>query len=388
MKFLLLKNGNIFLKNENFIGDILIENGIITKIEKNIKEKYENTIEINNHKIIPGFIDVHIHGADGADTMDNSVSSLKKISSFIVKYGVTNFLPTTLTSSKDILVGVLEKIADLQNAPMPGANIFGVHMEGPYFDIEYKGGQNEKYIKVSTIEEIKKFLEVKKGLIKLFSISPNNDAAIESIKHLKNHDVVVSIGHSACVYEKVKRGIEAGITHATHTYNGMRGFNHREPGVVGAIFESDKVMAEIIFDKIHVHPVAVDILIKIKGVNNIVCITDAMSATGLKDGDYKLGELDVYLKNGQARLKMNDSLAGSVLTMDRVFRNLLELGYSIFDSIKMTSSNAAGEFGLNAGEIAVGKDGDLVILDEENEVLLSIVKGDIKYKKEEKIEDK
>ncbi|MDR3259969.1 MAG: N-acetylglucosamine-6-phosphate deacetylase [Fusobacteriaceae bacterium] len=382
MKSLLLKNGNIFLKNENFIGDILIENGIIKKIEKNITEKTEDVIEVHNQKIIPGFIDIHIHGANGADTMDNSVSSLKKISSFIVKHGVTNFLPTTLTSSKDILVGILEKIAGLQDAPMPGANIFGVHMEGPYFDIEYKGGQNEKYIKVSTIEEIKKFLTVKNRLVKLFSISPNNDAAIDSIKYLKNNGVIVSIGHSACVYEKVKRGIEAGITHATHTYNGMRGFSHREPGVVGAIFEADNVMAEVIFDKIHVHPTAVDILIKIKGVNNIICITDAMSATGLKDGDYKLGELDVYLKNGEARLKINDSLAGSVLTMDKVFRNLLELGYSIFDSIKMTSSNAASEFDLNVGEIAIGKQGDLIVLDESSEVLLSIIKGEVKYKKE------
>ncbi|MDR1835957.1 MAG: N-acetylglucosamine-6-phosphate deacetylase [Fusobacteriaceae bacterium] len=380
MMNLLLKNGAIVTGDKEFSGDILIKNGGIQKIGGTISDRTAEVCDLGGRIVIPAFIDIHIHGADGADTMDNSLESLKKISAFAARHGVANFLPTTLTGPQDVLMEVLEKIADLQDTDLPGANIFGVHMEGPYFDMEYKGAQNAKYIKVSTVNEIKKFLRVKKNLVKLFSLSPNNEEALESIRFLREKGVVVSVGHSACVYEKVKKGIEAGIRHATHTFNGMRGFNHREPGVVGAILEDPAVKAEIIFDKIHVHPAMVHLLIKIKGVENVICITDSMSAAGLSDGDYKLGELDVYVKDGVVRLATYDSLAGSILTMDSAFRNLLELGWSMADAIRMTSTNAAEEFGLNSGEIAPGKDADLTVLDNHNEVVMTVVKGRIKYK--------
>ena len=159
----------------------------------------------------------------------------------------------------------------------------------------------------------------------------------------------------------------------------MKGFTHREPGVVGAVFNSDEIMAEIIFDKFHVHPEAVRTLIKIKGVDKVVCVTDSMSATGLPEGKYKLGELDVNVKDGQARLAMNDALAGSVLRMDGAFRNLIELGYSITDVFKMTSTNAAKEFKLNSGEIKVGKDADIVIMDKDYHVCMTFVKGKVKF---------
>jgi len=377
---LLLKNGAIHVKESVINGDILIKNRTIQKIGKTLSDKTAEIVDLHGAAVIPGFIDIHIHGADGADAMDNSTESLKKISAFAARHGVTSFLPTTLTASGDILMEVLEKVADLQDVDLPGATIFGVHMEGPYFDIEYKGAQNAKYIKVSTVNEIKKFLRVKKNLVKLFSISPNNEEALECIRFLADKGVVVSVGHSACVYEKVKKGIEAGISHATHTFNGMRGFNHREPGVVGAILEDSSVKAEIILDKIHVHPVVVNLLINVKGVENVICVTDAMSAAGLAEGDYKLGELDVYVKDGVVRLKSYDSLAGSILTMDAAYRNLLELGRTEAEAIRMTSTNAALEFGLNSGEIAPGKDADLAVLDGENRVVMTIVKGTIKYR--------
>ena len=272
-----------------------------------------------------------------------------------------------------------EKIAEVQDKELDGANIFGAHMEGPYFDIQYKGAQNEKYMKPAGIEEIKEYLSVKPGLVKLFSLSPKDDAALEAIKFLKENGVIVSIGHSAVYFDDVQKAIKAGLSHSTHTYNGMRGFTHREPGVVGAVLSSDSVMAEIIFDKIHVHPEAIRILLKAKGVDKVECITDAMSATGLPDGNYKLGELDVYVKDNQARLVSNDSLAGSVLTLDKAFKNIIELGYSIFDAVKMTSTNAAREFGLNTGEISEGKDADLVVLNNDYSVDMTFVKGKLKY---------
>jgi N-acetylglucosamine-6-phosphate deacetylase len=254
-------------------------------------------------------------------------------------------------------------------------------MEGPYFDAQFKGAQNDKYIKPAGIDEIKEYLSVKPGLVKLFSMAAVGEHDDEAIKYLKENGVIVSVGHSGATFEQVQDAVKAGISHATHTYNGMRGFNHRAPGVVGAVLVNDNINAEIIFDKIHVHPEAVRLLFKAKGVDKVVCITDAMCATGLEEGQYKLGELDVYVKDNQARLVSNGSLAGSVLTLDRAFKNVIDLGYSIFDAVKVTSTNAAKEFGLDCGVIEEGKVADLVVLDENYNVCMTIVKGEIKYQK-------
>lgn len=383
MKKILLKNGRIVLKNKLVNGSISIFDGKIEKIFENnfdLDEKdFDKIIDLNQKYLGPAFVDVHTHGADGADAMDVSEEALRKISKYLAKEGTANFLATTLTSTKEILKNVLGIVAKLQDKDIDGANIFGVHMEGPYFSVEYKGAQNEKYMKPAGIKELDEYLSVKEGLVKLFSISPHNQENLEAIKYLSDRGVVASVGHSAAKYEDVIKAVNYGLTHATHTYNAMKGFTHREPGVVGAVFNSDEIMAEIIFDKFHVHPEAVRTLIKIKGVDKVVCVTDSMSATGLPEGKYKLGELDVNVKDGQARLAMNDALAGSVLRMDGAFRNLIELGYSITDVFKMTSTNAAKEFKLNSGEIKVGKDADIVIMDKDYHVCMTFVKGKVKF---------
>ena len=383
MKKILLKNGRIVLKNKLVNGSISIFDGKIEKIfESNFdldEKDFDEIIDLNQKYLGPAFVDVHTHGADGADAMDVSEEALRKISKYLAKEGTANFLATTLTSTKEILKNVLGIVAKLQDKDIDGANIFGVHMEGPYFSVEYKGAQNEKYMKPAGIKELDEYLSVKEGLVKLFSISPHNQENLEAIKYLSDRDVVASVGHSAAKYEDVIKAVNYGLTHATHTYNAMKGFTHREPGVVGAVFNSDEIMAEIIFDKFHVHPEAVRTLIKIKGVDKVVCVTDSMSATGLPEGKYKLGELDVNVKDGQARLAMNDALAGSVLRMDGAFRNLIELGYSITDVFKMTSTNAAKEFKLNSGEIKVGKDADIVIMDKDYHVCMTFVKGKVKF---------
>nr|WP_314530440.1 N-acetylglucosamine-6-phosphate deacetylase [uncultured Fusobacterium sp.] len=383
MKKILLKNGRIVLKNKLVNGSISIFDGKIEKIfESNFdldEKDFDEIIDLNQKYLGPAFVDVHTHGADGADAMDVSEEALRKISKYLAKEGTANFLATTLTSTKEILKNVLGIVAKLQDKDIDGANIFGVHMEGPYFSVEYKGAQNEKYMKPAGIKELDEYLSVKEGLVKLFSISPHNQENLEAIKYLSDRGVVASVGHSAAKYEDVIKAVNYGLTHATHTYNAMKGFTHREPGVVGAVFNSDEIMAEIIFDKFHVHPEAVRTLIKIKGVDKVVCVTDSMSATGLPEGKYKLGELDVNVKDGQARLAMNDALAGSVLRMDGAFRNLIELGYSITDVFKMTSTNAAKEFKLNSGEIKVGKDADIVIMDKDYHVCMTFVKGKVKF---------
>lgn len=368
------------LPNSVFLGDMRIEDSIITEIASHIEQKQEEEIDVKGNLLIPGFMDVHIHGADGADVMDGRVESLEKISKYLVKKGTTNFLATTLTSSKEVLKQALHCVGEVQNKDLGGANIFGVHLEGPYFDVAYKGAQNEKYMKAAGIEEIQEYLSVKPDLVKLFAMSPNKNN-LDVIRYLVKEGVIVSVGHSASSFEEVMAAIEAGLSHATHTFNGMRGFTHREPGVVGAVLASDEVTAEVIFDKVHVHPDAVRVLIKTKGVEKVVCITDSISATGLPCGRYKLGELDVDVVDNEARLKSNGSLAGSVLTMDKAFRHLLELGYGLVDAVKLTSTNVAKEFSLNTGMLRVGKEADLVILDQNHEVLTTLVKGSIKFRK-------
>lgn len=380
MEKVVLKNAKIVLNDRIINGAIVLADGKIKKIYESSMISEDGGIDIHGNYVIPGFIDVHIHGAGGADAMDNTEEALRTISKYIVKHGTTNFLATTLTSSKEILKEVLTKIGKLQNQDIDGANIFGAHMEGPYFDVQFKGAQNDKYIKPAGISEIDEYLSVKPGLVKLFSLSPKGEESLKAITHLKSKGVVVSVGHSGVSFEEVQEAVKAGITHATHTFNGMKGFTHREPGVAGAVMVNDKINAEIIFDRIHVHPEAVRLLIKAKGVDRVVCITDAMCATGLPEGNYKLGELDVYVKDGQARLVSNDALAGSVLTMDKAFRHVIELGYSIFDAIKLTSTNVAKEFGLNSGVLKEGKDADIVVLNPDYSVDMTIVKGKIKYK--------
>ena len=383
MKKILLKNANLVLENKLMSGSISIFENKIEKIfadNDNLSEiTFDEIIDLEGKYLGPAFIDVHTHGADGSDAMDGSEEALRKISAYLVKEGTANFLATTLTSSKETLINVLKVVANLQDKDIEGANIFGVHMEGPYFAIEYKGAQNDKYMKPAGINELEEYLKVKDGLVKLFSISPHNQENLEAIKFLADRGVIVSVGHSGASYEAVMKAVDYGLSHATHTYNGMKGFTHREPGVVGAIFNSDNIMAEIIFDKIHVHPEAVRTLIRVKGVDKIVCVTDSMSATGLAEGQYKLGELDVNVKDGQARLVSNNALAGSVLRMDMAFKNLIELGYSITDAFKMTSTNAAREFKLNSGLIKENKDADLVVLDKDYNVCMTIVKGRVKY---------
>lgn len=372
-------------------GKIVKENAILT--EKSIvfdekiidiidreeldKYKYENTIDAKGNYVLPGFIDIHIHGAGGYDVMDGDINALEKISQTIVKKGVTGFLATTMTMAESDVLCAFDNVSSSMKKGLSGANLLGVHMEGPFISKEKMGAQNPKYIKKPDYDLIKDYLDI----IKIITLAPEEDHKYSFIKKLSsNSNIVLSMGHTNATYEEAMNGIKNGISHATHTFNGMSPLKHREPGAVGAVMNSD-ITCELIADGIHVHYGAINILLKIKKSENIILITDSMRAGCMKDGIYEFGGQEVTVKNGVARLK-NGSLAGSVLTLDKALKNIVQnTDLCLPEATKMITQNPAKLLGIyeDKGSISIGKDADIVIMDDEFKVLNTIIGGDIVY---------
>ncbi|MBA7579928.1 N-acetylglucosamine-6-phosphate deacetylase [subsurface metagenome] len=385
----IISNGTIItpfqLLEDNVIS---IEKGKIIAIEnkENIAAPVETeVIDAGNGFVVPGFIDIHVHGGGGSDIMDGKYEAVKQIAATHSRFGTTAFLPTTMTMSKDKIIGSLKSIHEAFIKGTGAAEILGINLEGPYINPEKKGAQKEKDIKRPSIEEFLEFNQASGNLIRLITVAPEMPGAIDLIRWLHKNGIIASVGHSNATYKQVQEGIKAGLTHVTHTFNAMRGFGHREPGVVGAALSSPKLILEMIADGIHLHPVAMKILIKIKEVGKIVLITDAMRAASKPEGTYNLGDQEVTVVNGQARLE-DGTLAGSVLTMDKAVCNMVDkVGVSLTEAIQMATVSPARCLGVESkkGSLEPGKDADIVILNKKLKVELTMVKGKIVYKREE-----
>ena len=367
---------------------IFIEKGKIIEIkdEKEINTTAlmrEEIIEAQDKFIIPGYIDIHIHGGGGSDVMDGDYESINKIAVAHSHFGTTSFLPTTMTMSKDKIIRSLRSICEAVKKGTAGAEILGIHMEGPYINPEKKGAQKEEEIKKISIEEFLEFNQASGNLIRLVTIAPEMPGAIGLIKYLYKQGIIASVGHTNATYVQTQAGIQAGLSHVTHTFDAMRGLHHREPGVVGAALTSPELTVEIIADGVHIHPIVLKILTKIKEGEKIVLITDAMRAAGLKEGTYDLGGQEVTVTKGQARLK-DGTLAGSVLTMDKAVKNMVnKVGIQLPKAIQMASFNPARSIGIDdkKGSLEPGKDADIVILNKNLEAELTIVAGKIVYRR-------
>src|SRR5680860_335121 len=339
-------------------------------------------IEGKDKYIVPGYIDIHVHGGGGSDVMDGDYEAINQIAITHSHFGTTSFLPTTMTMSKDKIICSLRSICEAAKKGTAGAEILGIHLEGPYINPEKKGAQREEDIKKISIEEFLEFNQASGNLIRLVTIAPEMPGAIDLIKYLYKQGIIASVGHTNATYVQTQAGIQAGLSNVTHTFNAMRGLHHREPGVVGAALTSPELTVEIIADGTHVHPVVIKILIKARENEKIVLISDAMRAAGLKEGTYDLGGQEVTVNKGQARLK-DGTLAGSVLTMDKAVKNMAsKVGVPLPKAIQMASFNPARSIGIDdkKGSLEPGKDADIVILNKNLEAELTMVAGKIVYR--------
>lgn len=374
-------NGKIITKDGVILGKSIIFDKHITNITDNLDLLNNSNTEIIDAKgnyVSPGFIDLHIHGSGGKDAMDGDIDGLKIMSSIIAKNGVTSFLPTTMTMDINIIYKALDTIRQAMKEQMPGAKVVGAHMEGPFINEKYKGAQAAEHILKPEFKLIDQYMDV----IKIITLAPEKDQNFKFIKEAKGNDVVLSIGHSNATYEETMNAINAGITHATHTFNAMTPLHHRRPGIVGAIFNSG-IVCELIADKIHVHPSLFQLLVNIKGKDKVILITDSMRAGCMKDGEYDLGGQKVIVKDNSARLE-DGVLAGSVLTLNKAVNNIKNnTNLKINEVVNMVSLNPAKEIKLDKqkGSLEVNKDADIVIFDDDINVKATIVEGNLIYKK-------
>lgn len=377
-----LKNVKVYIKNVGIVKtNIGIENGRIAYIgnEENIEPIFET-----DGIIVPGFIDEHIHGAGGADAMDGTVEALQTISEFLAREGTTGFLATTMTQSPENITNALKAVKKVrEKGEYKGAEVLGVHLEGPFISPKHVGAQPLEYVATPDAELFDKYNEASGNSIKIVTLAPEVEGGLALVKHLSNIGVVASVGHTGGKYADVVNAVAAGATNVTHTYNAQTGLHHREAGVVGAAMLLDELNCEMICDTIHVSVPAIKLVIKNKPHDKYTLITDAMRAKGMPDGKSELGGQDVFVNNGEARLA-DGTLAGSVLKMNVAVKNLVEkAGVPFTDAIDFATYNPAKNIGVlnERGTIEVGKRADLTVLNSDFEVLYTLVNGKIVYKK-------
>ncbi len=373
--------GNIILPDEILKGGIIVLDGekiaVVHPAGSAFSSEEGMLFDYAARYISPGLIDIHLHGALGKDVMDGRTQSLEAIAAHQVRCGVTGFVPTTLAAPVPWILAAIESVKSGQKL-RPPSEILGVHLEGPFLNIKKRGAQNPAFINDANASRIDSLFKAARGLKIILTLAPEAGKNASFIASLKKKGAVISIGHTEATYEEAIQSFEQGITHATHLFNAMSGFQPREPGAVGAVLDSDKVTAELIADGIHVHPASLRMAIRQKGADKICLVTDSMNAAGLGDGDFNVGGLDVVVKDGQARLKESGALAGSVLTLNRALRNvLLWTGLSISQAIRMVSLTPARVLGFDheVGSIQPGKYANLAIFDKDFNVIDTIMRG-------------
>ena len=351
---------------------ILVEGGRITAIGHRDEVKIpEGAVDYvaSGMTVVPGFVDVHIHGAGGHDVMEATPAALDCITSTVARHGTTSILATTVTAPVDETCKSLEGIAqyirshEQQENTGLAAEILGIHLEGPFISKTRRGVHPSDSITRPSIEILDKFRAASDGLIRILTVAPEIPGALDLIRAAVTNGIVAAIGHTDADYEQARAAIQAGARHAVHFYNAMRPFSHRDPGVIGAVLTEPDVTAEIIADGIHVAGPAIQVLLGTKGFDTVLLASDGTAATGMPDGHFRLGNFEVTVKDGVCR-NSEGKLAGSTLTLDRALRYIVSLGVPLIDALRMATILPARRLGLagKKGIIAIGADADLVVL--------------------------
>ena len=331
--------------------------------------------------VAPGLVDTHIHGYKSHDVMDNDFEGIKVISEGLLSCGVTSWLPTTLTSSAELLNDVCETIGN-HYQEVTGAKIRGIFLEGPFFTEKYKGAQNPKYMSDPSVDKLAKWHELSQGLVNKIAIAPERQGVKEFIEFAKSKGVYTALAHSDATYEEAAAAVEAGANIFVHIYNGMSGLHHRNPGMVGAALSLDKVFAEMICDGHHVHPAAARVVTRARGPQETVLITDCMRAGGMGEGQSRLGEFEVVVKDGTARLKDTGNLAGSILELKQGVKNVVDWGLvSPAEALRMASLTPAQSVGIESvcGRIAPGYEADFIVVSDQLELEATYLDGELRY---------
>ncbi|MDE6594041.1 MAG: N-acetylglucosamine-6-phosphate deacetylase [Oscillospiraceae bacterium] len=362
---MLIANGNIFGENGNFRrGNMEICGGIISAInysETSDEEYNDIIINADGLYVLPGLVDIHLHGAAGYDFCDGTAEAFRVISDFELFNGVTSIVPATMTLPQENLAEIM---AAIERFAKKNSQIKGITMEGPFISAEKKGAQNELYIQKPNIKLFNSLQEAAGGLIKQVIVAPEIEGAIEFIKEV-SANCAVSLAHTNAAYEEAAAAFQAGANHVTHLYNAMPPFGHREPGVAGAAFDNKNVFAELICDGMHIHPSAVRAAFQLFGANRICMISDSMSATGMGEGEFLLGGQKVKRKGAKAILE-NGSLAGAVSTLyDDLKTAVLKMNIPLENAVLACTATPARSLKLEqeCGILAVGRRADMVLLD-------------------------
>ena len=376
------KNASVYAEGKGIIRTSVYFDDKIRQIGGYVAGAEE--IELpENAVVLPGFIDEHIHGAGGSDAMDGNTKDLAIIAETVAKEGTTSFLATTMTQSKENILKAMRAVKEYREAAgEQGARIAGVHLEGPFIAAAHKGAQPLEYVAAPDAKTFDEYNAACGNAIKIITLAPETDGALDFIRHIVAQGTVVSVGHTGAKYAEVKAAMEAGATNVTHTYNAQSPLHHREIGVVGSALLLEDLYCELICDTIHVSVPAMQLLVKNKRADKLALITDAMRAKGLADGVSELGGQTVYVKGGEARLA-DGTLAGSVLRMNRALQNMVEkVGVPFTQAVDYCTINPARTLKMEneAGSIAEGKRADFAVLNNKFDVLYTVRDGKIIYK--------
>jgi N-acetylglucosamine-6-phosphate deacetylase len=330
--------------------------------------------------ICPGFIDMHVHGSGGVDVMDATPIALETLSVKLAQGGTTGFLATTMSAPHKELINVIKNIRWVKQNGTEGAHIIGAQLEGPYLNMGKRGAHREECLRLPNVKELKEYVDTGRGVIRMITIAPELPGAIGVIEYAASLGIVVSLGHTDASITQVNEAGRAGLSHVTHAFNAMAGLHHRDPGTIGAILSMKNLSADIIVDGVHVHPNVVKIFVHSKGINNVCVITDSNRVGGMGDGVYELGGQKIIVRNGVSFLE-DGVMTGSTLSMAGTVKNLVQkVGLSVEEAVRLASTNPARILKLDSkGVLAPGKDADLVVLNHDFEVLMTVVGGKIVY---------